>query len=558
MSMLAAISRTTRIDTDRLIVLGMGLVIAIPLFVFVAYPLLVVFAKSFITPSGAWGIANYIEAFSTSRFWGVVYNSFEVSIAVTVLAILFGFAYAYALQRAELPLKAFFGVIATVPLFAPSLVQALGLVFLMGRNGLINQYFGTDLDIYGFWGILISDTIYAFPQAFLVFSAALSAADGRLYEAAKVMGAGRVRIFFHVTLPSIRYGTVSAIFLVFTITITDFGNPMVIGGNYSVLATEIYNQVSGQMNFNLGAVIAIILLIPTAGSFAVMRWMTKAQYAVVSEQAQPLVPDKEPLVDGLLLSFVALIAAIILLVVGVVIWASFVKLWPYNLSLTFNNYIVDVQGGWAPLWTSIEASLMAAVLGVVMVIGGAYVIHKVNNNFTKLLNALSILPAAVPGMVLGLAYVFAFNTPDNPVYIIYDTVILLAIINMYHYHAQGYLTANTSFKQISHTFDEASTCLGANFFETMRRVTLPMIMPTVLSVGVFFFMRSMVTLAAVIFLVTPKVQLAAVSVMLLDDAGNITQAAAFSTAIIGVVLAALVSLRFVLRLFGVESRSFIS
>ncbi|MDH4248328.1 MAG: ABC transporter permease subunit, partial [Deltaproteobacteria bacterium] len=208
--------------------------------------------------------------------------------------------------------------------------------------------------------------------------------------------------------------------------------------------------------------------------------------------------------------------------------------------------------GWMPLWTSIEVSLMTAVAGVVLVMGGAYVIHKVHNPFTRVLHVLAILPAAVPGMVLGLAYIFAFNDPANPVYLIYDTVGILAVCNLYHYHAQGYLTAGTSLKQISNTFDEASTSLGANFFDTMRRITLPMILPTVMSVGVFFFMRSMVTLAAVIFLVTPKTQLAAVSVMLLDDAGNITQAAAFSTAIIGVVLVALIVLRLILKALGVK------
>ena len=545
-------------DTDRIIILGMGLVVALPLLLFVAYPLLVVLAKSFITASGGWGLANYFEAFGSERFWKIVVNSFSVTFTTTVLAVSLGFGYAYAIQRAELPFKSIFSLIATVPLFAPSLVQALGLVFLLGRNGIVNRIFGLDLEIYGFWGIVISDTIYAFPQAFLIFSAALSAADGRLYEAARVLGAGRVRMFFNITMPSVRFGTISAIFLVFTITITDFGNPMVIGGNYSVLATEIYNQVSGQMNFNLGAVIAVVLLIPTAVAFGIMRFASRRQYAVVSEQALPLVPEKEPLVDGVLLAFVVSIATCILIVVGVVIFASFVQLWPYNMSLTFQNYIVDVQNGWAPLWTSIGVSFQTAILGVVLVIGAAYVVHKVNNTFTRILNVLAILPAAVPGMVLGLAYIFAFNDPANPVYLIYDTAIILGVINLYHYHAQGFLTAGTSFKQISQTFDEASSCLGANFFETMRYVTLPMIVPTMLSVGVFFFMRSMVTLSAVIFLVTPKTQLAAVSVMLLDDAGNISQAAAFSTTIIGVVLGAMILLRLVLRVLGVQARSFIS
>jgi iron(III) transport system permease protein len=237
-------------------------------------------------------------------------------------------------------------------------------------------------------------------------------------------------------------------------------------------------------------------------------------------------------------------------VIGIVFFASFVTLWPWNMALSFKHYYFDVQNGIQPLWTSIWVSLLAAVIGTVFTVGGAYVIEKFRNPFTRGLYFLSILPAAVPGMVLGLGYIIAFNDPSNPIYLIYGTIAILAVCNVYHYHAQGFLIAMTSVKQISTTFDEASKCLGASLLRSMHKITLPIIWPSIISIAVFFFMRSMVTLAAVIFLTTPKTQLAAVSVLLLDDSGNHSQAAAFSVCIMAVVVMAIVLLHLVLRLFG--------
>jgi len=333
---------------------------------------------------------------------------------------------------------------------------------------------------------------------------------------------------------------------------------MVIGGDYGVLATEIYNQVSGQANFNLGAVIGMILLLPAAVAVIIERWVSRRQSAAISSGSVPLTIRPSRGFDTVMLAFVVLVCLAVLTIIGIVIFVSFVKLWPYNMSLTLANYDVDVQGGYAPVWTSIWMSFLAAIIGVVMITTAAFVIQKLANRLTQFVYFLSILPAAVPGMVLGLGYIFAFNSPANPVYIIYGTVLLLAINTVYHYHAQGFLIATTSLKQISDTFDEASAMLGGGFLYTMRKITLPIIWPAMISLGVFFFMRAMVTLAAVIFLVNPSNNLAAVSVLLLDDAGETSQAAAFSTIIMAVVVGVLVIFQGILRFFKVRNVSLIS
>jgi iron(III) transport system permease protein len=538
--------------------LAFTLLAAVPLLVFVLFPLWAILQKSFITRSGTWGLDNYVQYFTEPKFITIINNSFAVSISATVVTIVLAYVFAYAMHRSAIPLKKLWMLIAMLPLFAPSLVQALGFQLMLGRNGLVNRTFGTGIDIYGFWGIFLANTLYALPQAILMLSAALVVADARLYESARMLGGSSWRIFWTVTLPATRYGVMSAIFVVFTIVITDFGNAMVIGGDYGVLATEIYNQVSGQANFSLGAVIGMVLLVPAAVAVIIERQVSRRQSAAITEGSVPLTIKPSRRFDMAMLACVVLICMAILLIIGIVIFASFVRLWPYNMTLTFNNYDVDVQGGYGPLWTSIWMSSLTAIIGVVMVVVAAYVIQKLANPFTRFLYFLSILPAAVPGMVLGLGYIFAFNDPANPVYLIYGTILMLAINTVYHYHAQGFLIATTSLKQISSTFDEASAMLGGSFLHTMRKITLPIIWPTLISLGVFFFMRAMVTLAAVIFLVSPGNNLAAVSVLLLDDSGETTQAAAFSTLIMVVVVVVLLVFQGVLRLFRIRNVSLIS
>src|SRR5205814_6553412 len=207
-----------------------------------------------------------------------------------------------------------------LPLLMPSLVQGLGLIFLLGRNGLLTKLTGLEINIYGFWGLLLANGLYALPQAVLIIGAALRSADARAYEAAEMLGAPGWRQFRDITLPSIKFGLLSAGFVVFTVTITDFGNAATIGGDYSVLATEIYNQVVGQMNFNLGAVVGIMLLLPTVLAFWLERVATQRQFGSISEQAVPLVPTWSPRRDvplGLAAWLIALLPAA---VVGVVVF----------------------------------------------------------------------------------------------------------------------------------------------------------------------------------------------------------------------------------------------
>lgn len=525
----------------------------LPLALFVLYPLWSIFRQSLLLPDGHWTLDYYARYIQDAHFRVALTNTLSVSFWATLATTAIAFGYAYALRRTQVPGKALWHGVMLLPLFAPSLIQALGVQFLLGRNGIVNRYLGTDIDIYGFWGILLSNVLYGLPHAYLVLSVALGAADARLYEAAKLLGAGGFRQFFTVTLPAARYGILSALFLGFAINISEFGNPMVVGGDYNVLATEIYNQVAGQANFHLGAVIGVLLLFPVLVSVVAEKWVGRRQ-AAVSSQATPYRPVRDWRLDGPMLGFLALVALAIVAVVGVVVVASFTRLWPYNLSFTLQHYSLDVPGGYGALWVSLKMSLATAAVGVIVATTGAMVAHRLSSRLRQVLYLLSVVPAAVPGMVLGLGYVLAFNNPGIPLYWLYGTVALLSLCTVYHYHAQAFLIATTGLKQVDDRLQEASATLGAGSLYTARHVTLPLIRPAMGSIGMFYFMHSMVTISALIFLVSPGATPAAVSILLLNDAGNWPQAAAFATVIMVTIVAVMLAARAFMGLIGYMGR----
>ena len=511
----------------------------IGLALFFLYPLVLVVQRSFVQRDGALGLGNYADVFAMSHIPGVIANSLIMSSITTVICIVLGFAIAYLLQRTTIIGQTLITLALLLPLLAPSLVQALGLLFLFGRNGLVNQFTGWDLQIYGLWGLVISNSMYALPQAVMIIQASLRHSDVRYYDAAMLMGASHWRRFMDITLPNARFGLLSAAFVVFTVTITDFGNAAVIGGNYRVLATEIYSQVVGQMNFNMGAVIGIFLLIPTLVAFYIEKVASQRQFGGGTSSAIP-VPKHFVAARDIPLGLVAHLAALfIVAVVLTVIFASFVQLWPYRMGLTLNNYNITTAGGYAPLWTSLIVSTQAAVIGVVLLFALVLAQRRMPRRAAKAVYLLAIVPVGVPGLVLGLSYVLSFNVAGPVLGALYGTALLIAFCNFYHYHSQGFLTMVAGIRAVPASLEESVTCMGGSPMRGLRDAVLPIMLPTLVAVFFFLFMRSMVTLSAVIFLITPTMSVGAVSVLRLDQAGFTTQAAAFSVCIMALVLLAM-------------------
>lgn len=505
-------------------------------------PLYAMLEKSLLDADGNWvGLANYVDYFSTPALFLSIQHSLFVAIVTTMITVGLAFVFAYALTRSCMPYKGLFKSIALIPILVPSLLPGIALIYLFGRQGLVPELlFG--YEIYGPIGIIISEVFFTFPHALLILITALSVADARLYEAASSLKASTTRTFFSVTIPSVRYGLVSAGFVVFTLTIVDFGAPKVIGGDYNVMATDIYKQVIGQQNFQMGAVVSALLLIPAALAFFLDRSLQKRQNSALSAQAVVYSPEPNPVFDRMMLLYCVLVAAFLITILAVCQYAALVKFYPYDLSLGLQNYQFDLMdgGGWDAYKNSIVLSLYTAVIGTVIVFCGAYVIQKGQQfkEIRALFQLFAMLPMAVPGLVLGLAYIFFFNAPDNPLNSIYHTMTILVISTVTHFYTVSHLTATTALKQLDDGFESVSASLKQPVYKMFWRVTVPISLPAILDISIYLFVNAMTTVSAVIFIYGPDTTLASVAVLNMDDAGDIAPAAAMGMMIFYTALAA--------------------
>jgi iron(III) transport system permease protein len=518
-------------------VMRLGIVtLVLALFIAIALPLGVLLLKSFEGRQGEFvGLANYIAYFSTPALVQSLWNSIWISLLSTVIVVSLAFVYAYALTRTKIPMKALFTAIALLPLFAPSLLSAISFIYIFGNQGFLKHWL-MGHSVYGPIGIVLAQTFYCFPHALLILMTALSLADARLYEAAEALGTSRSRVFRTITVPGIKYGLVSAAFLVFTLVITDFGIAKVIGGQFNVLATDAYKQVIGQQNFSMGAVVGFVLLLPAVLAFAVDRQMQKKQVALLTARAVALQPKRNAAADGMALAYCLFIGGLIVAVLGVAVWASFITYWPYNLSMSLKWYnFADFEpNGWGPYFSSLKMAIISAGFGTFLVFSGAYLIEKGEGFALGRMAAhlLAMLPMAVPGLVLGLGYVFFINAPWNPLGFLYGTIVLLAINSIAHFYTTAHITAVTALKQIDREFEAVSQSLSVPFYTTFRRVTVPICMPAILDIAIYLFVNALTTVSAVIFLYGPQTKLASISIVHMDEAGATAAAAAMATMIV--------------------------
>lgn len=524
------------------------------LILIVALPLWTLLSKAFQNTDGAFvGLANFQRYFATPALVRSLWNSLWVSALATAIVVPLAFVYAYALTRTRMPLKGLFTAAALLPIFAPSLLPAISLVYVFGNQGFLRELlFGHS--IYGPIGIVIAQVFYCFPHALMILITALSLTDGRLYEAAESLGTRAARVFFTITLPSVRYGIVSAAFVVFTLVVTDFGIAKVIGGQFAVLATDAYKQVVGQQNFEMGAVVGLILLVPAVFAFAIDRLVQRRQVALLSARAVPYEPKPNRTRDHAFTLYCLIIGGLIVGLLAVAVWASFIRFWPYNLSLTLANYdfINFEPNGWGVYWRSLEMAGWVALVGTALVFVGAYVVEKLEPfpAGRTLAHFLAMLPMAVPGLVLGLGYVFFVNAPWNPLNIFYATMAVLVVNSIAHFYTVAHITAVTALKQIDAEFEAVSASLKVPFWTTFRRVTAPICLPAILDIAVYLFVNALTTVSAVIFLYGATTKLASIAIVHMDEAGFIASAAAMATMIvitaIGVKLLHLLLDRFVL------------
>jgi iron(III) transport system permease protein len=511
------------------------------LLVFIALPLATLLLKSFQDGMGRFvGLANYGRYFSTPTLVASVWNSLGVALLSTAVVVPLASLYAYGLTRTFLPGKRLFAALALLPLFAPSLLPAISLIYIFGNQGFLKSWLAGG-SIYGPLGIVMAQIFYCFPHALMILITAFSLADGRLYEAAAAMGTPRRRVFWTVTLPGVRYGLISALFVVFTLVITDFGIAKVIGGQFNVLATDAYKQVVGQQNFEMGAVVGFLLLAPAVIAFALDRYVQRRQVALLSARAVPLAPTRNAGRDLAMMLYCLVVGGLIAAVLAVAVWGSFVTYWPYNLSLTLKNYDFETfePNAAGPYFASLEMAALAAVAGTAVIFGGAYLIEKGRGlrALRTLAHLTAMLPMAVPGLVLGLGYVFFINARWNPLGVLYGSILLLAINSIAHFYTTAHVTAMTTLKQLDGEFEAVSASLKVPFYRTFTRVTVPICLPAILDIAIYLFVNALTTVSAVVFLYGASSKLASISIVHMDEAGATAAAAAMATLIVATALA---------------------
>lgn len=531
----------------KILLIGMILVILV---VFLVLPLLLLFLRAFQDGDGnlIW-LSQFILYFKSPNMIQSLMNTIYISIVSMMISVLLAGVTAYCISRKKVCFKKFHRFMAMLPIFAPTMLLGVCLIYIFGNQGILTKL-GIVIPLYGQVGIIIAETIFCFPVAFMILLVSFSSSDFRYYEAAEAMGAGPLRKFFTITLPNIKYGLISAMFICFTYSFTDFGAPAIVGGNYNVLATDIYKQVVGQQNFNMGAVVGILMMIPAMISFFVDRYATGKQGGAITAKSTAYVIKKHGLTDGLATTYCWVVTLFMICFFAVCLFASLATMWPYNLDLTLAHYDftkVIGDGGNLILVHSAFVAVATAVLGTTLAFLSAYAVEKMDilPKLRRMIYFLSIAPMAIPGTVVGLSFVLFFNPKsfdilgtefalDNLFSPIYGTFFILILANVMHYFSVPFVTASTALKKLDKEFEVVSKSLQVPFYRTFLKITLPMSLGAILEMFVYYFVNAMITVSAVVFLYTPLTKIASISILNMRDAGDIAAAAAMSMVLFGI------------------------
>ena len=516
-------------------------IVLVLLVTFVVWPVVRVLSLSLVTSTGI-GLAQYAAFFSTGRLFRILVNSLVVSAVSTVLTVAVALILAYAVTRTTVPGKRFLSLMSLLPLISPPFLVSLAFILLLGRNGVVTRALGLDWSIYGFHGIVIAQVFTFLPQAYILLANVLGNIDVSLEEAAENLGAGLLTTLRRVTLALARPGLASACLIVFILCMTDFGNPILVGGRYNVLATEIYAQVVGMNDFPAAAVMSVVLLVPCLLAYLANTYIVgRRSYVTVSAGARTTLRPTPPALRWPLFAVSGGIALAIAVIYALIPLGSIVRLWgsDWSLSLTHYGFRSTVEGAW-PIWNSVKLAVVSGVVGTVLALLTAYVVERRRAPAARTIEALSLLPAALPGTVIGVGYILAFNVP--PLLLTGTVWILVASVIFWKFPV-AVLAAINTLKQVDPAIEEAAVSLGAGAVRTFARVVLPLLTGTAFSIFIYFFVNGMVTVSAVIFLIYPGFNLGSVAILAQVENGYPGVACALGTIILAIVIGAVLLLR---------------
>jgi iron(III) transport system permease protein len=522
------------------VLLVLLVLIAASVAIFVVYPLVRVLLAS-VQVDGSWTLEGYGELAGRRLYRNALVNSLGVGAVVGVVSVAVGYVCAFVLTRLDVPGKTLLHYITMLPIVSPPFVSAVSILFLFGFNGLVTrQILGlSDFSIYGFHGVVLSQVFTFAPIAYLSLRGVLASLSPTLEDAALNIGASRWQTFWKVSFPLSLPGIASAFLVVFIESMADFGNPLVLAGAaFPMLAPQAYLEITGSFNLSRGATLAIVLLIPSMTAFAIQRYyLAKRQYITVTGKptasTSKIVSDPVKwLLYGLVLFFALLVAAFY----AVILVGAFTKVWGFNYAPTLAHFIYVFQVGLnSVVDTLIVALVSTPVSGLLGMLVAFLVVRRVFPGRTTL-EFGSILSFAVPGTVVGIGYILAFNTPP---FLLTGTLAILVLCFVFRYMPVGIQSGIAVLRQIDPSIEEAAQNLGASSLTTFRKVTLPLIAPAFFSGLVYAFVRAMTAISAAIFLVSANWNLMTVQILNQVGSGRLGVAAAFSIVVIVIVLIAI-------------------
>jgi iron(III) transport system permease protein len=524
------------------------LIIAVSLLLLmVVFPLLNIFTRAFDES----GKAVFSTILTSEVVRGIIRNTVLLGVIVATLGTLIGFFLAYAQVKLNFRGKKILHVISLVPLITPPFAFATAIISLFGRSGIITRdILGLTPTLYGLPGLTIVLTCSFFPVAYMSILGMMRSLDPALDEASASLGASKLKTFFKVTLPMLIPGFASSFLLLFVEASADLANPLVIGGDYTVLASRAYIAINGEYDVPAGSAYSLILLVPGLIVFIVQRYWGERK-SVVSVTGKPTgVPTyiENRVAKFFLLIIPVFMASFIVLIYATVIYGGFVKFLGVDNSLTLANYryIFSGIGSDAIMKTTIMALIATPIAGLLGMVLAWLIVRKVKKG-REMLDFLGMLGLAVPGTVLGIGFAITFNQSTK----IGETTIIpqlagggaifggaVAIIMVYTIRSSpaGQRTAIAALQQINPAIDEASASLGASGFTTFRKITLPLIKPALLTGLMFAFAHSMTTLSPIIFITTPETPIMTQKILAEVDVGRFGNAFAFCTLLIFIVL----------------------
>ena len=551
---------------------GAVLLVVAAILVFVAYPVLCILGSAFqdneghaaprlffakITDEAIWGLA----CLSGGRNCGVAWNSLAEAVLIGVLTTLLGLAFALISARTAIRFKPLLRVMSVLPVITPPFVIGLALILLFGRAGMVSNLLRDWFDIprsrwlYGMPGLTIAQLLAFTPISYLVLLGVLNGVSPSMEEAAQTLRSGRWRTFRTVTWPLIRPGLANAFLIGFIESLADFGNPMVVGGNFRVLSTSIYFAVVGAaQDQGQAAVLAIVLLAFTLTAFVLQRvWIGRRSYVTLSGKGDSGVPATLP--TGLRLTCYGVVApwiALTIAVYGVILFGGFVKAVGTDNTPTLQYFLTAFRisqgehgwflagSAWNSLITTLEVAVLAMPLTAALGILTAYLLNRQTFAGRGLFEFLTMLSFAIPGTVIGVSYILAFNVPPIE---LTGTGLIMIVAFVFRNMPVGIRAGLANLSQIDRSLDEASLTLGARQATTLRRVILPILRPAVATATVYAFVRAITSVSAVIFLVSGEYNLATVYIVGRAEYGEYGLAIVYSAVLIAIMVVALMAIQ---------------